>query len=854
MSKKVIFKRLPGHIKPLKYQLQIQPDLESGAFQGSESITVQIMEPTSSITLHSAELEILSAEVESVNKDTWASKVAYDKKAETATLKFKTKLPKGRAKINLSFRGLFNEHLRGYYKSHYEHKGEHKYLAATQFEATDARRAFPCFDEPNQKAVFELSLKIPSSHEAVSNTLPKATEEHDGGYKTVQFLPTPKMSTYLLAFISGEMEYLEKFSKHKVQVRVYTSLAKKAQGKFALDVAVKTLDFFEQYFQIRYPLPTLDLIALPDFASGAMENWGAVTFRESALLIEEDHSSLARKQWVATVIAHELAHQWFGNLVTMDWWSHLWLNEGFASYISFLAVDHIFPSWDMWNQFLSLDFKPGMNKDGLSSSHAIEVDIHDPNEIDEVFDDISYRKGASIIRMLADYLGHRTFKAGLHTYLEKHKYKNATTQDLWTALEKASGKPVGNMMSAWTTQVGFPLVTVKHKDQSLELTQQRFFRHPGKQDPAKSLWPVPLRFGKADGDLFLLTKKADLFSIKDNTTIPIKLNTSESAFVKINYEPEHWDKLAIQVKAEKLSTEDRWGIASSMWSLAEAGFLSTAKALELSLAFRKEKDYTVLKEIVENVIRAKLVFAEDAKQKRAFENYIQLLLEPNKKRLGLETVKNEPHSDQLLRPLVFRVLGENNDTALQEKAVQLLTRSLRGTPVPVHIRSAVYDVVACIGERPEHTLMKQLYAQASSAEERDRLASALATFSKTKLIEDTLNFSLSDTVRLQDKISFNRLVGAKQTQSRYLFDFTKRHWKEYQKLYGQGGRMLNLAVASLVYLPDEKTLSELKKFLLRQSQPGLERTINQTLETAELILRWKNRDKEEVTAFLNKYC
>ena len=404
--------RLSKNVIPTEYDMQLKPDLDNFTFEGIETITVSILKPTRTLTLHSKEIEIATVHT-SFKKEKLFAKIIYDEKSETATFAFPKFIPNGKAKIVIVFKGILNDKLRGFYRSKYNILEKEYYIATTQFEATDARRAFPCFDEPAQKAIFHISLIIPKNKTAISNTLPIEIKEHDAGYKIVKFFPTPKMSTYLLAFIVGDFEYLESKTNSNVLVRVFTTPGKKHQAKFALDCAVKTLEFYNKYFDIDYPLPVLDMIAIPDFTAGAMENWGAIRYRESTLLVDEDHSSLGNKQWIALVIAHEIAHQWFGNLVTMEWWTHLWLNEGFASYIEYLAVDKLFPRWDIWTQFCTNDLAVGLRLDALLHTHPIEIEVHHPDEIGEIFDEVSYSKGASIIRMLADYLGEEDFRNGL---------------------------------------------------------------------------------------------------------------------------------------------------------------------------------------------------------------------------------------------------------------------------------------------------------------------------------------------------------------------------------------------------------------------------------------------------------
>src|SRR3989338_2968670 len=477
--------RLSKNVVPIEYDIQLKPDLDNFTFEGVETISLSILQKTRIVTLHSKELEIKTASAEALlwrkrqskASALFAKKISYNKKAETVTFIFSKPIPLGKNKLTLVFKGILNDKMRGFYKSSYNIEGKTYHIATTQFEATDARRAFPCFDEPAYKAVFHISLVAPKNKTVISNTLSVSVLEHDAGYQIVKFSPTPKMSTYLLAFIVGDFECIESKTKNGILVRVFTTPGKKHQAKFALKCAVKTLEFYEKYFDIAYPLPVLDMIAIPDFSSGAMENWGAITYRESALLVDENHSSLSNKQWVAIIIAHEIAHQWFGNLVTMKWWTHLWLNEGFASYIEYLAIDHIFPEWDIWTQFVSTEMADAFHLDSLNNTHPIEVEVGNPAEISEIFYRVSYSKGASVLRMLWRYLGEKDFQKGLQHYLKRHAYGNAETEDLWKALEEVSGKSVGKIMANWTSKAGHPVINVKIKNQKskIELRQSRFF-------------------------------------------------------------------------------------------------------------------------------------------------------------------------------------------------------------------------------------------------------------------------------------------------------------------------------------------------------------------------------------------
>jgi len=462
---------LPTDVVPLHYDLSLVPDLKNYTFDGTVVINVKVKkEGLKQFTVHSNDIKISSVVFGESNKGT----CAFNEKDTTVTFTFDSALPAGDGKVTIVYQGQLNDKMAGFYRSKYVLNGEERVAATTQFEPTDARRAFPCWDEPEHKATFSVTLTVDKKLVALSN-MPIVSETAKDEKKVVKFDNTPIMSTYLLAFFVGETECVEGKTREGVTVRVYTPVGKTEQGKFALDVGTKTLSYFTEYFGIPYPLPKLDMIAIADFSAGAMENWGLVTYRETALLIDEKNSTLSGKQRVAYVVAHELAHQWFGNLVTMEWWNNLWLNEGFATWVGNLAVDHLFPSWNIWTGFVTEYFARALSLDGLEHSHPVEVDVANSGQINEIFDAISYCKGASVIRMIAEFLGEADFKKGLHAYLSKHSYKNTVTEDLWTALGTASGKPVALNMNCWTKHIGYPYIKVSRTtDNQLNITQHRF--------------------------------------------------------------------------------------------------------------------------------------------------------------------------------------------------------------------------------------------------------------------------------------------------------------------------------------------------------------------------------------------
>ncbi len=819
--------RLPVSVKPERYKIILRPDLENFTFEGEEIIYLFLEKSTERISLHSVDLEILSCEWIHKTKEVWAGKISYDKENETATFRFPKNLESGKGQLKLKFKGILNDKMRGFYRSRYVVDGVDKHLAVTQFESTDARRAFPCFDEPSLKAIFDVTLMVPGHTTAISNTLESAVKEHESGYKIVEFEPTPKMSTYLLAFIVGEFEYIEGRTKDNVVVRVFTTPGKKDQAKFALDIAIKCLEFYNNYFGIEYPLPVLDLIAIPDFAAGAMENWGAVTYRESTLLFDQDRSSTANKQWVALVIAHELAHQWFGNLVTMSWWSDLWLNEGFASFIEYLAIDHIYPNWDIWTQFVSNEMGVALSLDALKNTHPIEVEVGHPAEISEIFDKVSYAKGASILRMLHEYLGPKDFQKGLQHYLKKHSYSNAQTEDLWGALEEISGKPVSNFMQNWTSKPGHPVIKLKVKSQKskLELTQARFFSSTISKRETKdtTIWSIPL-------DGMLMDKKSMTLDVNG------KLNKGETSFVRIDYPRDYLRKL------NNLSAADRLGLIRDSFALAQSGDSPTTFALELALIYQDEEDYTVWSELTSHLSQLDSLLDDDK-----FRSYGREIYSKIGRKMGWEKKKNEKHTNNLLRGMVLNMLGSFRDEETIKKA-----QSLFGTKINPDLRGVVYNLVAENGGESEFNTLVKMYKEEENQQEKDRLGRALGLFKPKTLLQKTLEFSISKHVRYQNTLGIIVSVWG-NPKGRYLaWEFVKKNWKLLKERYAGGHYFTRvfIPVGEFTKVSDAK---DIESFVKKNPIPEAKRTIAQALEQIYSNVEWLKRDREKIEKFLKAW-
>ncbi len=853
--------KLDSSIIPSEYDLKLHPDLLNFTFKGEEEIKIKILKPTKEITLHSKEIDIETASITVLAEKLFAEKISYDEKRETATFVFSKKIPAGTAKLRLIFQGILNDKMRGFYRSRYMLYGKERHMATTQFEATDARRAFPCFDEPAHRAVFKVSLVVEKGKTAISNTLPVSIKEHEAGFDIVRFSPTPKMSTYLLAFIVGDFDMLQTKTRRGVAVRVFTHPEKKHQAGFALSCAAKMLDFYEKYFDIKYPLPVLDMIAVPDFAAGAMENWGAITYRESALLFDEKNSSLTNKQRVALVVAHEIAHQWFGNLVTMEWWTHLWLNEGFASYMEYLALEKVFPEWNMWTQFSVQDLGVALRLDSLANTHPVEVKVHHPDEIGEIFDEVSYSKGACIIRMLAEYLGEKDFRDGLRYYLKKHSYKNTETAHLWQAFEKISGKPVKKIMQNWTAKPGYPVIKTEIKGESLYLSQGRFFSSPisKRKNKDKIIWQTPIVFGDGKNTAkILLSSQSTKLSLealpplggKASKPEFVKINAGESGFFRVAYSKKMLDRLAKPVRDKKISARDRLGIIRDLFALAESGDGRTSEALKFLKAYKRESDYSVLHAIALGIRGIKQIFCKTGSEAN-LDGLIISLFSPVFRRLGWSKKKNEPPSDSMLRPLCIEILGQAGDEKTILKAKNLFAKIKKGKRVDPDLRAPIYGIVAKSGGIKEYEELIKMYKKEALHEERNRIGAALGNFSSPEILRKAAQFSLSSHVRPQDTSGIISSVGMNPLGRDAWLKCITRNWKTFVTRYGEGGHTLSRFMKAISGSAEERHLRKFKKFFRTHPAPGAERAVEQVIEKLESNILWLKRDKRDIHTYLS---
>ena len=853
---------LPPNVTPRRYRLRLQPDLDSFTFSGDQAVDIEILEPTFSITLNAMDLWIRGASVNVDGTAIAAGTISLDSANETATLEFGQELPTGPARLDMSFTGVLNDKLLGFYRSEYiSQDGQARYLATTQFEATDARRAFPCWDEPARKASFDVTLVFAEGLQAVANT-PVVEETSPGpGLKSVRFAETPVMSTYLLAFIVGDLVSIEADAANGTRMGIWTTPGKEDQAQFALDTSVKLLGYFNDYFGIPYPLPKLDHIAIPDFAAGAMENWGAITYRETALLVDPVNSSAGTRQRVAEVVAHEMAHMWFGDLVTMEWWDDLWLNESFASWMGTKAVDWLFPDWEMWTQFVNMDTNRALSLDGLKNSHPIEQEVKNPAEVSQLFDAISYSKGASVIRMLEQFLGPETFRQGLNRYLSNNMYANARTQDLWSALEEESGQPVTSIMDSWVKQMGYPVLQVdsERAEEHLELSisQERFVYDrplgPGSAEDGGSdpeVWQVPVTVNSG-GEASAATVMEGRETRLEMPAVGgwFKVNTGQTGFYRVNYSNDDWQRLVPAVSSLELSATDRLGVQNDAYALSKAGLLPISQFLELARAYVNETDASVWSDLASNLRDIEQLIAGEPVHP-AYQEFARGLFGPAARRAGWQPRPGDGHLDALLRTTVLGQAGSYEDREVLQEATGQFQRYLSDhDSVHPDLRGVVCSLAAQAGDRSTYDQLWELERQASLQEEKIRLLLALTRFQDTGLLNETLERALSSRVRSQDTITVVGGVAANIRGREPAWEFVKSNWAEFDRRYGSGGFGLMRLVSICSSFNTEENMADVERFFTDHPTPAAERTIRQALERMRLNINWLERNRHDINAW-----
>ncbi|MBN1601783.1 MAG: M1 family metallopeptidase [Chitinispirillaceae bacterium] len=822
--------RLPQTVLPKNYNLTFDVDFEQFTFIGKAEILVEIQQITPFLRLHCEELDIADITIRRENEP---FQISFELSEGELHVKPVLPLEPGNYFLRADFSGKLNDDLCGFYRSRYiDTNGQVAYLATTQFEAPYARKAFPCFDEPAFKASFRVSLTIPEHMTGISN-MPVESETLNNGRKSINFVPTPPMSTYLLYMGAGNFDFIEQIRDGR-SIRVYGVNGKSKQGTFALQFAADALEFFEHYTDVPYPLPKLDLLAIPDFAAGAMENWGAITFREVLLYVDESTTSLMIRKNIAEVIAHELWHQWSGNLVTMKWWDDLWLNEAFATYQAFKAVDRYFSQWHILDDFIDGETKAAFTMDMLSTTHPIAVPVHTANEIEEIFDDISYGKGGSVLRMIEEYIGVEAFRKGVTAYLKKFSYKNAIAEDLWETLEQYSGSPIKEILISWITKPGFPLLNVTRKESSIHLTQQLF---SSKNTVSPSPWPIPLTWISQNGSDELLFNTNEC-TIAVNGTF-IKFNKAQSGFYRTRYDKQMYTELLTPIKSRQLHEYDRWGILNDLWACVFAGYAALSELLELMDCYDTEDHLFVLRELFSQCREISQHLRLTDQGQSLFNRYRT----PFAKALdilGWQPVDHEQPCDKQLRPIAIEFLIRSGDEEVQQKAFDKALDYLDNGSLEPDLRTSCLSAVSAIGTRELFNKVKKAYEEKSTTEEKLSLLGVLCEFTDPSLLTDYLDYSLTDNVRRQDlRTVFSRTARNPSTPELF-FDWVRQNWEKLQELRKSHFVYMGLLQALINTAPDENSLDSVRDFLLKNSS-GYVKTRANAFERAQLSIAFRNR-------------
>ena len=857
--------RLPGGVRPEHYALTITPDLAKARFEGVERIDVVLERPASEITLNAAEIEFESVKAAVVRVDSSAplrndnaktntgvlrsasgfaqddgsiaATVTLDAAKEQATLHFAQQLPVGPVTLEIAYRGILNDKLRGFYLS----KTKLRNYGVTQFESTDARRAFPSFDEPALKATFDVSLVIDAGDTAISNTpIVRDAPGPAAGKHTLVFATTPKMSTYLVAWLVGDFQ-CSAGKSDGVPVRVCATPDKVGLTKFALDAAKWDLHYYDKYFGIKYPLAKLDLIAIPDFEAGAMENFGCITFRETEVLVDAKNGTLGARKQVTTTVAHEMAHQWFGDLVTPEWWDNLWLNEGFATWMETKAAAQRRPKWE-FEQDAAADRSNILDEDAARATRPILQRAETPDEIDELFDDIAYGKAGAVITMVEHWLGEEAFRKGVQAYLSAHLYANATAEDFWNAQAKTSGLAVDTVMRSYVEQPGVPEVRFGERQGGEIAVVQKRFEYPAtsrtgavhveKTAAASAVgdgerWTIPVCM-KGDGCRLIAPESSTINTkIGAETKAPFFFaNADDKGYFRAAYAND--DYAAIVANAETgLSAAERIGLLGDRWALMRAGDGTVGEFLDLGLALKQDPDPTVTESVLGRIGAIGMRIASDDDHAR-LDAVVRREFGPVYAAMGgPHRHESEDHSE--LREALFEALGDAHDPQVLAEAQRLTEQLFSGKKADdPNIIDAAVALTAVKGDAAMYDRLVNVVRVTKDPDFRDASLRALTWFESPELVERTLEFAVSDEVRSQDSWGLIALLLERRETQEQAWKFVREHWDEIaRKATAGSGAHIVEAAGSFCSVEKHDQVAE---FFAAHKVESAERTLAKALE------------------------
>src|SRR5881227_987700 len=858
--------KLPKDVVPTDYSVRIVPDIDKLTFAGTETVKLTARRRVRQLVLNALELKIEAASID--GKELPDSAIKTDTKNELLTLALRSELATGEHTLTLRFTGKIDERGQGLFYMRYEEQGSRarKTMLGTQFEATDARRFFPCWDEPVFRARFQLSAVVPENWLVVSN-MPIESERKITEGKEVRFAATPPMSSYLNVFVAGELDVIEARSD-STQVRVIATKGKAELGRYALEATAQILKYYNDYFGVPYPLPKLDQIALPGGFGGAMENWGGITYYESALLFDPKNSSAETKQIIYEVIAHEMAHQWFGDLVTMAWWDNLWLNEGFASWMGTKCTAHFNPQWEVWlrrslprdpTRRVGIAKEQAMEGDARSTTHPIQQPVATEAEANSAFDDITYKKGQSFLRMLESFLGEDVFRDGIRRYIAAHKYSNTTTADLWSALSEASKKPIGEIAAGWTQQPGFPVVKVKREgDGKVQLTQERFAVHFKNPPPLE--WKIPLTYsvvglpaeasaeaGEAPATLLMTSKIDNVQNIP--TDRALKLNLNGAGNYRAEYDAPSW-KLLLEA-LPKLGVEDRVNLLSDAWALVQADRAPIALYFGLVEKLPASTELAEREQII-NVLDFINRLLVGSPEREKFQRYARSLLRPTFETLSWGPKEGEPPTAANLRASLINALGDLNDPEIiagcRERFEKYLANPASLAP---DLRPSVLAVVGHYADEKTWNKLHELGLKTTSIEEKQNYYSALSEAIDPRLVKKTLPIALTEELPTSRALFLVPAVARDSGHPDIAWEFAKANMKTLLAKTDAAGA--NRYAASLfTFFSEDSRTDELKSYAKANLPPASVPDVAKVVDEVQFRAEFKKRLALQLNTWINK--
>lgn len=829
--------KLGTYFEPVHYDIKLDLDTENKQLSGNVSITGELTDKGSKIKLHTKDLNISSVRIDGVE----ASREAGVNDESDFSIEG---LQPGSHTIELEYTTPVTDLMHGAYPSYYKQDGETKEVYSTQFESHHAREVFPSVDEPGAKATFDLELTTPESadfSDVISN-MPIQFQNTENGVVTTKFETTPKMSTYLLAFAVGALQKKTATTSGGVEVNVFSTKAQpEASLDFSLDIAKRSIEFYDDFYGTKYPLPKSDHLALPDFSSGAMENWGLITYREAALLVDPKNTSISSRRYVATVVAHELAHQWFGNLVTMKWWNDLWLNESFATLMEYLTVDKLQPGWKMWEEFSSNEAILALRRDAIDGVQAVQVDVNHPDEISTLFDGaIVYAKGARMLRMVQQYIGEDAFRAGLKEYFADHAYGNTEGNDLWSALEKSSGKNIKEMMNTWISQPGYPVVSVSRDGNQVTLSQKQFFIGP--HGESSRLWPIPL-----NSDNPAVPELLDTESVTFECDSPFRLNIGDSAHFITNYDDSTRNALLDQIQDGSLDTISRIQILHEATLLARGGVMSSDSLIDLIGAYRGEKSDQVWDIVNLALAELKKFVENDEEAEQKLRDFAKNIAGNEFNRLGWTSIDGESEEDAKLRGTILSMMLYSEDSSVVAEAKNIYANTPLDEINP-EIRSLIISTVVKHGDADVVAKLLETYRQSQSPDLLVDICVGITSTKDEAQIKILLD-SIKDpkTVKPQDVFRWFAYLMRGRYSRETTWDWLRGNWSWIEGVFDGDKSYERFPRDAAAGLKTREHLQQYKDFFNPMlGEPSLTRSISMGVSELEGKIELLERDSDAV--------